>query len=188
MIISMKHGNNYVNTLLGRKTLTQRINLPAYMKVGKVEAIVPKRASPAWWISSGLAVPSIVTEPREEWRRMMADPSEYIDIPTFNEFKRYLLKHDYVQAKIKILDYQHIELGDMSEQDAMDEGCESVAAYIRLWNEISPKMEFAFHMNVKIWRIRYELTPQVRAAVLAVGQNAILEAAGMTPELVKVTL
>lgn len=184
MILSLKHGNNYVKTLLGQKTLTQRINLPAHMKVGKVEAIVPKQASPAWWIADNPknGTPLVVTNPRE----YIAETFQAWTGALYPSLIYKTMKDDgFVQAKICIVDYQHIELGDMSEQDARDEGRESVTEYIQLWNDINPKTEFAFHMSVKIWRIRYTLTPQVKDAVYAVGRDAILEAAGVVPEVEK---
>lgn len=173
MIFSLKRGM-YTSLLLGEKTLTTRLKLPAHIAEGKEWAIVPGRAQPAWWFGKD----EIVTEPKR-WGRRYASLFLHSE-PDLREIHARLKQFNFVQARIHIYCYWQNALCAMSEQDARDEGVATLDEYRALWTAINPKYAWKANVTLPVWRIRVGLPDDVADAVARVGREAIVAAAGAT--------
>lgn len=174
MIFSLKQGM-YTGVLLGDKTLTTRLKLPAHIRKGAIWAIVPGRAKPAWWIARNLneGTPLVVTNPREY-------AESYNEVTGLSSASiNWWMDHValYTQAAILIDDFYQSPLGDMDDADGKAESCGDLAGFIKVWNAINPKLPFAFNMSYPVWRIRFRRQDIVREAVERIGRDAIRTAA-----------
>lgn len=177
MIFSAKHGM-YQAVLLGEKTLTTRLKLPAHITVGKEWAIVPKRAAPAWWLG-GWTVGTdfdgtpfgdfVVTDPRKAVR-------ETGIIASVLTPQEYLRACSFIQARIRIDAFWQTSLQFMSELEAFEEGVGSVKEYAALWDSINDRKGIRWADNPQVWRIRFHVPLDVAQAVSRVGKQAILDA------------
>lgn len=174
MIYSLDKGM-YTAVLLGEKTLTTRLRLPAHIAVGKEWAMVPKRAAPAWWLDGGDA--QIITNVNRWFSALLPAHIERMKAEGLRYGVDYLKYLGFVQARIRIEAFYQVALADMTEREARDEGVESVEAYARLWDAINPKVLWADHRDLPVWRIRIRLPDVVASAVSRIGRAAILAAA-----------
>jgi len=177
MIISASKGM-YQRTLLGEKPLTTRLKLPAHIAVGKQWAIVPKRASPAWWFGSDGDYWQIITNPRLEVAAWLG-----ANLATYSSYQAcdYLRSQGYVQAAIVIVDYWQTPLQRMTEREAFEDGGGTLQAFAALWDSINAHKGIRWADNPTVWRIRYRLPQTVTDAVARVGRQAILDAHSWQP-------
>lgn len=168
MIFSLSKGM-YTAVLLGDKTLTTRLRLPAHTKVGREVAFVPGRAKSAWWINILAAVPYVVTNPQRHVATSLAEPAL-----TQAYCVDYLKRWGFVQTRLIVDGFWETPLQRMTELEALDEGVNSLAEYALLWDAINGKGSWA--ANPDVWRIKFRRTDALVAAVERVGRTAILEA------------
>ena len=170
MIFSASKGM-YTAVLLGEKTLTTRLKLPAHIAVGKEWAIVPKRASAAWWIGNEAG----------EWRICKYPHArvytETTDVMPVSYVRRFFMERGYTQARVRIDAFWQTSLQCMSELEALEEGAGSVAEYAALWDSINDRKGGRWADNPLVWRIRVSVPQDVAQAVSRVGKQAILDAA-----------
>lgn len=173
MIFSASKGM-YQKVLLGEKTLTTRVRLPAHIAVGKEWAIVPKRAAPAWWFDDF----------EGKWQ-VIANTGRLITLKygvaacdlARSEGNAKLRRFGAIQARICIDAYWQTELNTMTEQEARDEGVASVEEYACLWDSINDRKGLRWRDNPLVWRIRFSLPEDVAAAVARIGRKLVWAAA-----------
>lgn len=173
MIFSLDKGM-YTAVLLGEKTLTTRVRLPAHIAVGKEWAIVPKRAAPAWWLGAqdGQVIPDVgdwvFAQGRDFFAQVRTEGHSYI--------VDYLKAHGFVQARIRIDAFWQTPLQRMTHTEATQEGVGTLYDYQQLWDSINKAKGLRWDDNPQVWRIRFSLPQDVCIAVSKVGRAAILTA------------
>jgi len=190
MIFSLKQGM-YTSVLLGNKTMTTRLKLPAHIRKGAVWAIVPGRAKAAWWLGYTHGQPRVLTNTRTfdtTVDHYLWDVEGVpIDMFTASERKRMARDYGLVQAAIVIDDFYQSPLGDMDDADGKNEGCGGLVEFVKVWSAINPKIPFSFNMDKLVWRIRFHRADGVRELVERIGSLAILDAAAMQTAKMKPT-
>ena len=182
MIFSLKQGM-YTSVLLGNKTMTTRLKLPAHIRKGAVWAIVPGRAKPAWWLGVWRSATEVVTNPRQFYLHNCPDRD---DVP-MRTVASWLDWQGFIQAAIVIDDFYQSPLGDMDDADGKNEGCGGLVEFVKVWSAINPKMPFSLNMDKLVWRIRFHRADGVRELVERIGSLAILDAAAMQTAKMKPT-
>ena len=66
-------------------------------------------------------------------------------------------------GRIKILEIRREHLQEISEQDAIAEGVDSVASYAALWDSINTKKGTRWADNPDVWVLTFELVEKVEA-------------------------
>lgn len=169
MIFSHKQGM-YTAVLLGDKTLTTRLKLPAHIAVGKQWAIVPGRAKAAWWLGVYGGMWVVVRNPTEMVTRATTEQV------THRVAVQWLEWQEFIQAAIRIEAFWQTPLQTMTHEEALAEGVGSLEEYAALWDRINTKRGQRWADNPTVWRIRFSRTPEVAAAVERIGRAAFGEA------------
>lgn len=183
MIFSLKQGM-YTAVLLGEKTLTTRLKLPAHIANGKEWAIVPGRAKPAWWFRMDDGVAQVETDPRGRCTAVYGDTSNIRVYPA-SVINRLMFDDGWTSARIHIETFYDVDLQDMTHSEALRESVKSVEEYAQLWDRINDKKGLRWTDNPHVYRISFRLPDDVSVAVSRVGRGAILEAAGLVADVEK---
>lgn len=170
MIFSLSKGM-YTAVLLGDKTLTTRLKLPAHTKVGREVAFVPGRAKAAWWLSpDGQIIHNL-----NDWAA--AQSQDELKRKVWGGGFRYVIDYaraqGFVQTRLVVEGFWLTPLQTMTEQEARHEGVGGVEEYAALWDGTN---KGSWQSNPEVWRLRFRRTDALVAAVERVGREAILAA------------
>lgn len=144
-----------------QKTQTRRIHEPRVI-VGRTYAAVPKRAAPAPWFAETIA-PWHALDPDSNVVRIR-EPRKYVgDDISATKANKWLATHGAVQARILVEDKYTERLQDISHEDALAEGVNSVNEYRELWDSINKKKVTRWEDNPLVWVVVFKSVDEVHA-------------------------
>lgn len=148
--------SNYELALVGIKTETRRLKSPnIYGGSTRQYIFKPARTGRGWWLPTSDYSAPILDNPYRS--RLGIFNEQVYENPQYVETQRA----DYVQCKFDVTairwDYDSSfkrgePLGAMTEQDAWAEGCESLADYRALWEQINGAWDDNQHVCVITFR------------------------------------